>query len=135
MLDTIFIAILLCSAIYDYRTHIVKDRYWLTIGVLAVLKSTDYSELLSNAVLIIPVIIALGFMKCGGGDLKFIFALSLYLGVEICVICIGLAMLLVLGFYRLLLPMKGKIVESDFNYPLLPFLNSSIVFVYTIYLI
>lgn len=121
-ISALYVLILLISAWHDYKTREVKNRYSLFIIILSIWKVANYRELLISGLLIIPLILILGYLNCGGGDLKFIFANALYLGYENCIFALLVSMIIVILYYKVYLKLKKEEKDKNYSYPMLPFL-------------
>ena len=80
----IYICVLISASITDYRKLIIYDRVHIIIILLSLIQVHDlnYFTRIGGAILIaLPfLVLAVRTDKFGGGDIKFIFANSLFLG-------------------------------------------------------
>jgi leader peptidase (prepilin peptidase)/N-methyltransferase len=80
----IYIAVLIFASITDYHNYIINDRVHVIIIILSLVQVHDFNYILriGGAVLIaLPfLMLAIKTDKFGGGDIKFIFSNTLFLG-------------------------------------------------------
>ncbi len=123
----IFLLIVLClvGSIFDIKKRIVPDTLNLLISMLFML-NFKVINMFGLIVPIIILIIAIKYGGIGGGDVKFILAISLILGFYKSIVVVILGLITMLIFYIILKMVKGKCVKS---FPLIPFFSFWIIII------
>ena len=82
--NTLFVLVLLYAAYYDYKHRIIPDKVHVIILLLGLIDISVVDSLLGLILVPLPVLIV-AIMKggVGGGDIKFIGAISFFLGFEV----------------------------------------------------
>ncbi len=117
-----YIGVLIYASIIDIRKLMVYDRVHLLIILFSILNQTFFNNIAGALILTIPfLMIAIKTNQIGGGDIKYIFTNSLFLGLQKSYggILIGLACLLIYHYSK-------KIVSNEVRgkqIALIPFLS------------
>ena len=82
--NTLFVLVLLYASYYDYKHRIIPDKVHIIILVLSLININIVDSILGLILIPLPVlIICLTKGGIGGGDIKFIGAVSFFLGFEV----------------------------------------------------
>lgn len=88
ILNLIFVSLLICITFIDIDTFMIFDRFHVLIAILAILRIITFNHswidhLIGALVISVPyLILATLTQGMGGGDIKLVAALGLYLGVR-----------------------------------------------------
>lgn len=125
-----FVALLLTASVFDLKKRIIPDSINLAIVVTAMWNFTPVNLLGIFSAL--PFLISAIFMGgMGGGDIKFMAACGLVLGLNggIQATIIGLlSMLLYAGIYNTIQKLRKS--EGERSFPLAPFLSIGCIAAY-----
>ena len=82
--NTLFVLVLLYAAYYDCKYRIIPDKVHIFIILLGLINISVVDSILGLILVPLPVLVV-GIMKggIGGGDIKFIGAISFFLGFEV----------------------------------------------------
>lgn len=77
----IYIVILLISSVLDIKKRVVSNKLCFIIALLSIMEQKPVDYILSAFIITIPLLILAIKTDCmGGGDIKFIFCNTLYVG-------------------------------------------------------
>lgn len=118
----LYSVILLYASYYDYRYLIVQNRIPTFIIVLALFfNRISFSHILGALGITLPILFyAIWKDQIGGGDVKFIFANTIYWGFEMSYIAIIVGLISVLV---VMLPRRMGRKQQPNCIPLVPFLS------------
>jgi len=127
---TIYIAVLIFASITDYHKYIIYDQVHIIIIFLSLVQVHDLNYILriGGAVLIaLPfLMLAVKTDKFGGGDIKFIFANTLFLGFTFSYgsILIGFTLVILHYVWRRI----SRKTDKDRRIALVPYLSIGYIF-------
>lgn len=123
LINTIYIMILYIISYMDIKKGIVDNKIVLIQIILSIVKIIAYDMPMNiyGGLLAVPFLIAsmISISAFGGGDIKIIFALSLYLGFEKSVTALLISMVAILIYQYLYKKVMDKKINSI---PMCPFL-------------
>ena len=121
--NVLLIILCIIGSIFDLRKRIMPDTINLLISMLC---SINFKSINIIAI-VIPIMLLLLTIKydgIGGGDIKFILAISIVLGFYKTILVIVLGLTTMITVYFLIKMVKGKCNNA---FPLIPFFTLGII--------